>query len=300
MILRDLGEFNLIDRIKKDISKSSSVIKGIGDDTAVLRYKKGKFLLFTIDMLIEGRHFTKKLDPYLVGKKALSVSISDIASMGGIPTNFLVSLGVKSGLDVKYIDRLYRGMKDVAKRFNINLVGGDTVKSEKIIIDIALLGEVKKKDLTLRSNAKDKDLIFLTGDIGGSIKNKHFNFTPRIKEAQFLVKNFKISSMIDVSDGLSQDLGHILKASSVGGVIHEEKIPLSKDARDFNSSLSDGEDFELVFTLPKKEGLRLMKIWPFKTRLSNIGEITSSNKGIMLVLKDGKISKLKVKGYTHF
>ncbi len=300
MKLKDLGEFNFIDRISKAVKLSGRVIKGIGDDAAVLRYAKDKYLLFTTDMLVEGRHFHKSDRAELVGGKALSCNISDIAAMGGVPRFAVISAGLPDSLDLRYADGLYKGIKKTADRFGVDLVGGDTVGSGKIVINIALTGEVEPKNLTLRSGAKEKDAIFITGCVGGSIKLKHLNFTPRLKEARFLVKNFKINSMIDVSDGLLADLGHILKESNKGAMVYEGAIPVSKNALNFDSALRDGEDFELVFTLPEASAFRLKKIWPFKAKISEIGRVHSSRKGFFLVRKNGKPEQVKTTGFTHF
>ncbi len=289
MRIKDLGEFSLINRITKDIKTSARVIEGIGDDAAVLRHTRDKYLLFTSDMLVEGRHFRKTSGGYLVGKKSLSVNISDIAAMGGVPMFAVVSLGVPPSLDLKYVDALYKGIRDAARRFRIDLVGGDTVASENIVINVSLLGEVEKKNLVLRSGAKQGDAIFVTGAVGGSLKGRHLDFTPRLKEARFLVKNFNINSMIDVSDGLFSDLDHILKSSRKGAIVYEKAVPVSKHAKDFKSAVRAGEDFELVFTMPQAEGRRLVKKWPFKTRLSEIGKVCKDRKRI-----------IGVRGYTHF
>lgn len=299
MRLARLGEFNLIDRISKGIKLSGDVIRGIGDDAAVLKYTKDKYLLYTCDMMLEGRHFVRAAGGYLAGKKALSVNISDIAAMGGTPKYAVISLGVPASLDLRYVDDLYRGIKDVAGRFKIDLVGGDTIASEKIIINITLIGEVEKKRVALRSGAKAGDLIFITGRIGGSFSGRHLDFTPRLKESLFLVKNFKINSMIDISDGLIADLGHILKSSKAGAIIYERQIPLSGKAKDFNSAVRSGEDFELVFTVPSRQGTSLIKKWPFRTRLSKIGKICSAS-DLCLIRKDGKKEKIKPEGYSHF
>lgn len=300
MKLKDLGEFNFIDRINKAVKLSGRVIKGIGDDAAVIRYAKDKYQLFTADMLVEGKHFYKSDKAELVGKKAMSCNISDIAAMGGIPKFAVISVGLPGSLDLKYADGLYKGIKKAADMFGVDLVGGDTVGSGKIVINIALTGEVEKKNLTLRSGAKENDTIFITGYIGGSIKFKHLNFTPRLKEARFLVNNFKINSMIDISDGLLADLGHILKESDKGAIIYENNVPVSKNASNFNSALRDGEDFELIFTLPAPAVDRLKKIWPFKTKISEIGRICGSRKGFFLVRKTGKAEKIKPAGFAHF
>ncbi len=300
MKLRDLGEFNFINRISKAIRLSTRVIKGIGDDAAVLKYTKDKYMLFTTDMLLEGKHFYKSSSAGLVGEKALSSNISDIAAMGGIPKFAVISIGLPGSLDLKYADELYKGIRRAADKFNIDLVGGDTIGSSKIIINIGLIGEVEKENLALRKGAKEKDAIFVTGDIGGSIKGKHLNFTPRFKEARYLVKNFKINSMIDVSDGLLADLAHILEESDKGAVIYEKAMPVSKNAIDFDSAIRDGEDFELIFTLSERQADRLEKIWPFETRLSMIGQICSVRKGFFLVRKSGKSERIKPAGFTHF
>jgi len=300
MKLKDLGEFNFINRISKPIKLSSRVIKGIGDDASVLKYTKDKYLLFTTDMLIEGKHFYKDAKPELIGEKSLSCSISDIAAMGGVPRFAVISTGFPGFLDLRYADKLYKGIRKVADSFEVDLVGGDTVNSGKIIINIALIGEVEKENLVLRSAAKENDAIFVTGNIGGSIKLKHLNFTPRIKEARFLVNNFTINSMIDISDGLLADLGHILEESNKGAVICEKTIPVSRNAIGFDSAIRDGEDFELIFTLPGPQAGRLEKIWPFKTRLSRIGHVCDMHKGFSLVRKNGEKEKVKPAGFTHF
>ncbi|MBU1932300.1 MAG: thiamine-phosphate kinase [Candidatus Omnitrophica bacterium] len=300
MILKDLGEFNLINRLSKRVRLSAGVVKGIGDDAAVLRYKRDRHLLLTTDMLIEGRHFLRSSGGYLIGKKAMSVNVSDIAAMGGRPLAAVISLGVPPSLGVGFIDALYKGIREVAEKFKIDLVGGDTVRSEKIIINVALTGEVKKGNLVLRNGASPGDVIFVTGSIGGSLSGRHLSFTPRVKEALFLAENYRVHSMIDVSDGLIADLGHILRDSRVGGVIYERAIPLSRHAKDFNSAVMDGEDFELVFTVPGRDADKLLKAWPFKTRLSRIGEIRPGPRRLYLVAKNKEIQKIKPKGYAHF
>jgi thiamine-monophosphate kinase len=300
MRLTKLGEFNFINRISQGIKLSHEVVKGIGDDAAVFKYTKYKYLLFTTDMLVEGRHFYKNEKLELIGWKSLCCSVSDIAAMGGIPKFAVISVGLPGFLNVTDADSLYKGIKKAANIFNIDLVGGDTVSSKDIIINIALLGEVEKNNLVLRSGAKKNDGIFLTGNIGGSIKGRHLDFMPRLKEARFLVKNFKINSMIDISDGLLADLGHILDESRKGAMIYERCIPVSTNADDFNSAIREGEDFELIFTLPEEDACMLLKIWPFKTPLSKIGLICTDNRGFSIIRRNGKQEKVKPVGFTHF
>jgi thiamine-monophosphate kinase len=298
MLIKKLGEFGLIERFRKSIKTDSSVIKGSGDDCAVLKLDKDNYQLFTCDMLVGRVDFTDRENPYLVGRKSVAISISDIAACGGIPRHCLVSLGMPEKTSVEFIDRLFKGMLDIAKKYNINIAGGDISRAGQLVIDVSMLGVVEKKYLTLRSGAKVGDIIFVSGTLGGSILGKHLRFIPRVKEARLLVENFKINSMIDISDGLSQDLGHILKQSSVGAVIYEDLIPVSRQARNLNDALFMGEDFELLFTVPRKEAAKILK-----KRLNNvkpIGEITDRKTGFVLIDKKNRGRFIKPKGFKHF
>jgi thiamine-monophosphate kinase len=303
MKIKDIGELGLIDRIAKKIRLDKSVIKGIGDDTAVIEWTGGKYLLFTCDMSIEDVHFKRrKATPFQIGWKAMARNLSDIAAMGGVPKYALVSVGLDPDMPVSFSDGLFDGMKALAKRFGVNIVGGDTSKSKKTIIDISLIGEVEKKNLVLRSGAREADAIFVTGFLGGSIKGKHLDFVPRLDEARALVKNFKVNSMIDVSDGLLLDLGRILDASKIGAVLYEDLIPISKDADSFEKGVTDGEDFELVFTMAPLEAKRFMKSYvpKFNIPVSLIGEITRKSLGYKLIGSDWKEKRLSAKGFLHF
>ena len=291
MNVSDLGEFGLIEKMRKYASITSSVVKGIGDDTAVLRHTKDKYLLFTTDMLVEGTHFTRRMGGGPIGHKALACSISDIAAMGGAPTHAVVSLGVAPKMPVRFVEDIYKGMGALAERFGVSIVGGDTVRSDKVVINVALLGEVAKKYLVTRGGAKPGDWIFVTGSLGRSLATgKHLNFTPRLKEARFLVRNFKPSAMMDISDGLAGDLNHILKASRVGARLWDNAVPLTRGAT-LAQALTDGEDFELLFTLKGSQAMRLLK-WQNKRRswfFYPIGEIIADRR-----------QTVKAKGYTHF
>jgi len=303
MRIKDLGEIGLIRRVARKVRTDSSVVKGIGDDTAVIKWTHDKYLLFTCDMLVEDVHFHRKLaTPFQIGWKALARNISDIAAMGGVPRYALISIGLESNLPVSFADGIFKGMNALAKKFKINLVGGDTVRSKRIVVDVSLIGEVEKKHLALRSGARKGDAIFVTGFLGGSIKGKHLDFMPRFGEARQLVKNFKISSMIDISDGLLLDLSRVLDASSAGALIYEDLIPLSKCASSFESAVTDGEDFELLFTMPHREAERLIRhnVSQFDVPVSLIGEITSKKRGYRLVGSDWKEKRIEKKGYTHF
>ena len=263
------------------------VVHGIGDDAAVLKLDARRYQLFTTDMLVEGIHFTLRSPAKQVGYKALACNISDIAAMGGLPTCAVVSIGLPSTIKMSYVQDLYLGMAALAAKFSVSIVGGDTVKSDQLTINIALLGEVEKKHLTLRSGAKPGDMIFVSGALGNTLKTaKHLNFMPRIKEARFLVQRFRPSAMMDISDGLAGDLGHILKASGVGAVLEVDKIPKNPGAT-LDSALTGGEDFELLFTLPPARGRKLIEY----TKSQN--EFTFAYIGVIFE-KDAKYSGMKL------
>jgi thiamine-monophosphate kinase len=298
MKLSEIGEFGLIKKFKNNIKLDASVIKGSGDDCAVVSFNKDKYMLLTCDMIVEGVDFYPKERPYLIGRKALAVSISDIAACAGVPKYALVSMGLPKRASVEYTERIVKGMLDLARKFKINIVGGDISKATKLVIDVSLLGFVEKKNLVLRSGAKTGDIIFVTGSLGGSIRGKHLRFLPRVKEARKLTANFKINSMIDISDGLAADLGHILQESKVGAMIFERMIPISKNASNLKDALYSGEDFELLFTVSKKEAKRLIK-----SRIAYakpIGEIVEKKRGLILVNRNNLKKNIRPKGYKHF
>ncbi len=295
--LSKIGEFGLIQRIRGLIRTDASVVKGIGDDCAVIRFNSREYLLLTCDMLVEGVDFTPDEDPYLIGRKALGVSISDIASCAGMPRYALISLGLPKNKKSGFIDKLYNGINDLAKTYSLNIIGGDISRSKQLVIDVSLVGIVEKTNLVLRSGAELKDIIMVSGPLGGSIKSKHLRFTPRVKEARFLANSFKLNSMIDISDGLAQDLNHILKESAKGAVIYQDLIPLSRDCSGLDDALNSGEDFELLFTLSIKEARKVLAL---NHNFFPIGHIVEKDKGLLLIDKSGKPKRIKAKGFTHF
>ena len=171
MKINEIGEFGLIESIKKDcITSLQGVVKGIGDDCAVFHSSSGRFLLLTTDMLVEDIHFLRdKISPYQLGRKAIAVNLSDIAAMGGRPLYCLISLGIPVQMNVELIQDLYKGMKDICEHYRVNIVGGDTVGSpDKFIINVSLIGDAKEDEVVYRSGAKPGDKIYLTGSVGDS------------------------------------------------------------------------------------------------------------------------------------
>lgn len=298
MRLPEASELNLITRISRKIKTDSSVICGIGDDTAVLKYTKDRHLLYTCDMLIEGVDFTSRARPEQIGHKALACSLSDIAAMGGVPRYALVSLGLRRRDAQSFIDGFYDGLRKLARKFKVNVVGGDISASEKIIVDVSVMGWVSKRNLTLRRGARPGDIIFVSGSLGGSIYGKHLSFIPRIKEANYLVSHYKVNAMMDISDGLSLDLYRLCQASSVGAVIYESLVPVAGQAKSFDEALHMGEDFELLFTMPVIQARRLIK--SRRDIFKAIGEIRENKFGLKLITRDYQEKTLVPKGYQHF
>jgi thiamine-monophosphate kinase len=289
------GEFELIATIRRRTKKGPGVLVGIGDDAAVLRAPRGKDLLFTTDMLIEGRHFRwKDATPYEAGRKALAVNLSDIAAMGGVPTYALAAVGLPKTRTGVLAKEIYRGMLDLAGKFRVSLVGGDTNRSEKCLLSVALLGEVERGRAVTRSGARVGDALCVSGPLGGSYASKkHLNFTPRVKEARFLARNYSLHAMIDLSDGLASDARHIADESGVGVCLEEVRIPLSRHARNVRQALTEGEDFELLFALPEKEARRLPK------GFFRVGRVVPKKDGVKLLKKNGTRTTLKG-GFDHF
>jgi len=298
MLISSFGEFGLIERFKKQIKTDSGVIKGSGDDCAVLRFDKLYHQLYTCDMIVEDVDFTRKDDPYLIGRKAIAISLSDIASCGGIPRHCVISLGMPKSTGVKFTDRLFKGMLDIARLYKVNIVGGDLSRSQKLVLDVSMLGLVEVKHLVLRRGAKAGDIILVTGSLGGSIQGRHLRFTPRLKEARYLVSKFPVHAMIDISDGLVQDLGHIARESGVGVRIYQERVPMSKDCVNIEDALYSGEDFELLFTLSAKNAAKLLRLKPWE--FTAIGEVVERKYGLKSVDNKGRVKLLRPKGFRHF
>jgi thiamine-monophosphate kinase len=327
--LQEIGEFGLIHRIRKWMTASDpALIQGIGDDVAAIEVGT-KALLITTDILIEGIHFNKSWsDPFQLGKKALAVNLSDIASMGGIPKYFLISIGLPKNLSLSFVSAFYRGLKKEANQFRVELIGGDTSLAQKLTLNICLLGEGKKSDLLFRKGAKVGDDLFVSGTLGdaalglkilqkkGKTKGaegliqKHLSPHPRVELGQVIAKHHLATAMIDVSDGLLIDTSHLLEESGVGVRIWEDQIPLSRlyqkwihsFSRDpFQFALSGGEDYELLFTAPSEMRKRISSFThSLRIPITRIGEILPQKAGFHIIKKNGKDYFPKRLGFEHF
>ena len=321
------SEFAFIETIRRRFSLSK-----IGDDCAVLPKDSKTDLVITSDLLVEDIDF--RFDwttPEFLGHKALAVSLSDVAAMGAKPVWAMLSIGIPETIwKTDFVEKFYDGWFGLAKKYDVELVGGDVSKTpDKIVIDSIAAGLVRKNKAVLRSGAKAGDLIFVTGSLGGAaagltlLKNgvrydaaantwqrnlllKQLSPLPQIHAAQDLNEKNLATAMVDISDGLSSDLAHLCHASKVGAEIFAEKIPLHKNLRAIGKSfdenldcaLNGGEDFELLFTVnPKKK-------FQFENELKNynfshIGEMTANVETIELI-SDKKSSILEPKGFRHF
>ena len=329
-----LGEFGLIEHLTIGFDiKHSSTLKGIGDDAAVLDFKNKKTVVST-DLLIEGVHFDLSYMPLKhLGYKAVVVNLSDIAAMNAKPTQITVSIAVSNRFPLEAMEELFGGIKLAAKVYNIDVIGGDTTSSQKgLIISITAIGEANEDEIVYRNNAKENDLLVVSGDLGSAYmglqvlerEKQVFQVNPNNQpdldaytylierqlkpEARTDIKELleklevKPTAMIDISDGLSSELLHICKQSNVGCNLFEEKIPVDPQfidvCEEFNIdsttiALNGGEDYELLFTIPL-EDFDKIKANP---NFTVIGHITQASEGVNLITRANTKIPLKARGW---
>lgn len=299
------SEFAYIDWIRARTASHPAVPLGIGDDAAWLRLPPPGECLVTVDMLMDGVDFRlPEVDPRLVGRKALAVSLSDIAAMAGRPLAAFVSLALPQN-GRQLAEGVHAGIEALAGEFNVAVAGGDTNSwNGPLVLSVTLLGQPTGGGPVRRSGAKAGDWILVTGDFGGSISEKHLSFQPRVAEAMTLNQIVSLHAMIDVSDGLAADLHHLLDESQKGAVVRAADVPVSDAARRLTDkpplerAFGDGEDFELLLTVSEEDGRRLLANPPFATRLTHIGEITAERE-CRVVRSDGTSSPLARSGWVH-
>ena len=278
--LAELGEDGLLKILTgKWNSRSARVLTGVGDDCAVLRGEgRNHFLLFKTDAVVEGVHFTVKASPEAIGRKALVRALSDLAAMGATPLAAVITLGIPKDESSARLQAIYRGLERAAKKYGVELVGGETTQARQLFLNVALLGECRGYTPVLRSGSRAGDFIFVTGRLGATQKSHHLNFTPRLKEGEWLARRKVASAMMDLSDGLGADLPRLAQASEVTFQLEEKAIPRARGAT-LHSALNDGEDYELLFTVKPGRVELLKKLWPFATPLHCIGTMRSRRQG---------------------
>ncbi len=333
MKLSNLGEFGLIEELiapefKELIRKNTT---GIGDDCSIIPLSEKVSHIFTTDMLIEKTHFLRdKITPYQLGFKSLAVNLSDIAAMGGSPVASYLSIGLPKEIEVDWMEEFVKGFKALSQKENVPLMGGDTTSCEdKIIINVGVTGEIQNDNIKFRSAAKEGDLICVTGQVGDSagglqiilndlekenegskLLEQHLTPYPHLAEGKWLSKFKAVHAMIDVSDGISSDLGHICKASGIHGTIEFEDVPISDELRKlateqnwnpYELALSGGEDYVLLLTIDKEEFNSISEAFSnkFGNPLYLIGSVKKGKPEITYTRKGEIIRRLK-KGYSHF
>jgi thiamine-monophosphate kinase len=309
-----MNELELIRALTQSLPSNASIVTGAGDDCAVLDLGvPDRFVLFKTDAVVEGVHFTRETPAEKIGYKALARCLSDIAAMAGTPTAALVTLGLPRDFDPKFIEAVYAGMNALAARHGVAIAGGETTTNPgQVLVSVSLLGTVAKGKCLHRSGSKEGDALFVTGCLGGSLAGHHLDFEPRLAEARWLADNFSVHAMIDLSDGLAGDLRHLLEPAKLGAELLKSAIPISRAAKlqakaessakpPLLAALTDGEDFELLFTIASSDAVRLLDSWKKQfpdVPLACIGKITAAP-GVKLRDKD-RFLPMPAHGYVHF
>ena len=308
-----LKESRLIQQIRR-VAHGGTGGRGIGDDCAILRIPSGHEALVTTDFSLEGVHFRREWHPPdSVGHRCLTRGLSDIAAMGGVPRAAFLSLALPAACPQQWVDRFITGLLKLAARFAIPLAGGDTSLSlNGVLADIVVLGSIPAGQAILRNSARAGDFIYVTGTLGsaGADLNrlrdgeklnprshpKHFYPVPRLAVGRFLRENKLASAMIDISDGLSADLGHICDESRTGAVVYVESLPAISGEDGLTFALHGGDEYELLFTAHRN---RRIPGQIAGVRVTHIGEITRG-RHMKLARADGTTQVLKPGGWEHF
>jgi thiamine-monophosphate kinase len=278
--LADTGEDQIVALVTRNLPQTSRTHTGPGDDCAVLGSPNDPSLtLFKTDCLVAGIHFTMDTDPARVGAKLLNRAVSDIAAMGGLPQEALITLALPPDLPLTWLTALYRGLTKAAKRSGTGIAGGETSglpHGNSPVLSVALLGSVEPHCLALRSGGSPGDTLVVTGRLGGSIAGHHLDFLPRLTEARWLVSHFRPSAMMDLSDGLARDLPRLAQASHCSFQIDPERLPRHRGCSP-QQALADGEDYELLFAIPARLWPDLARAWKSqfpRILLTAIGQLT--------------------------
>lgn len=284
--LRDIGEDALIARLTRLVPLDPEPAAGPGDDCAVVDAgpQFDTLQLLKTDAMVAGIHFLADTPARAVGWKAAARVISDFAAMGGKPDRFLVTLALPVETLVSWVDNLYRGIGDCLETYGAVLAGGETSRvpeGSAAVISIAAIGSVRREHLVLRSTAVPGQMLLATGTLGGSLAGKHLEFTPRVREAEWLAANFKPAAMMDLSDGLAKDLPRMAEASGCGFQLDRENLPLSPGCT-VEQALNDGEDFELLLAMDPGQVPALLDAWSTafpETPLTVIGRLVPADEG---------------------
>ena len=272
--------------------RSPGLRHGLGHDCAVLSAPSKKVdLVLKTDAVVEGVHFLRSTPAAWAGRKALARALSDLAAAGATPHAALITAGCPDKKSAARLQSIYRGLAQAARRWCVAVVGGETVRTHQLLLSVSLLGTVPRGLSPHRGGARPGHLLFVTGSLGGSWPRRHLTFTPRLPEGQWLTRKKIPSAMMDLSDGLGADLPRLARMSKIGFQIHPAQLPLAPGAN-ARQALSRGEDYELLFTVPKARAVQLRQAWPFATRLTEIGFCLPSRAGF-------HAGGLPLQGYDH-
>ena len=324
-----IDEISALRRIEEQFNKKTNGIElGIGDDAAAVNFTAGRIVLATTDSQVEDVHFVKsQISPQELARKAIAVSVSDVAAMGGVARYILSSVGFSESEDKNYLEELISGFTSSLEEFEVELVGGNLSSSDKLFLDITVLGEVEPDLMVKRSGASPGERIFVSGTLGDSalgfeilqaqnktntndfLINRHLNPSPRLALGRELALKTVATSMIDISDGLALDIERITVHQGLGGIIELQQLPISEQYNEcvdkfsddkYELALSGGEDYELLFTSPEDKRQDIKQISEdLKIQLTEIGYVTNS-KSLDLVNIDGEKINLKQRGFVHF
>lgn len=327
MKLSQLGEFGFIERIRRAVPPGGRIALGIGDDCAATVPGSGELLLTTTDLLIEEIHFRRRWsDSRLLGRKSVSVNVSDIAAMGGAPRHLYLALGIPADMAVEELDAFVAGFLEAAEEYGATLAGGDTCRSPgPLVISVTAEGAVPEGELVRRSGANEGDAVYVSGTLGDSalalrilssggepdpfLARRHHDPAARTQLGRALASSGIPSAMIDLSDGLIADLGHVLAASGGGALIDEAALPLSDsfrraleaDSGSIELALAGGEDYELLFTVPPGREPALAPLAEsLSLPLTRVGTVTSSAEGLLVKDRLGRPYRPARSGFNHF
>ncbi|MGC9519096.1 MAG: thiamine-phosphate kinase [Desulfuromonadaceae bacterium] len=325
--LAHLGEFGLIARIQERIKADPRVLIGIGDDCSVCTFPAGEVLLTTKDLLLEDIHFRRKwTDMYSLGWKSAAVNLSDIAAMGGSARYVHLGIGIPSDICVTDLEEFTHGFLTLCEQEGATLCGGDTCRSSQgLSISVTVQGSAVQEEVCTRSGAQPGDLIYVSGTLGDSALTllqlmqgedpadatalRHHRPEPRLKLGRALAQQHLVNAMIDISDGIFSDLGHILECSKVGAELDTRSIPLSEGAKThlnlhperLEQLVRGGEDYELLFTAPAQEQKRIDEVSiKLGLPLTPVGSILPAEEGFCYIDHSGTLQRTSVGGFNHF
>lgn len=310
--MSNFDEFEIIQKYFKPLSTQSAAAQNLADDVAQISLKKDETLVISKDMMVEDVHFLASDGAYNIAAKLLLTNLSDLAASGAKPLYYMLGFSKSKNLDEEFLQNFTQGLKDVQKKYNLHLIGGDTVKtSDKLFFSLTIFGVVKKNTALLRKNAKNNDLIFVSGNIGDAYlgrvgKNKkflerHLLPTPRIELGQKLIAQKLSKCAIDISDGLLADLQHLCDESNLSATLFANKIPVSDKNINLLDLISAGDDYELIFSAKKKDEEKILQLAKkLNIKLTCIGFFSANkNKTITLLDKEDKKINFSNYGYRH-